>query len=288
MSTPSIAGEKYPQIKKYIKIIFMKFLFLTRILFLLIFAWPNKSIGQSYLTLNTLYNLCLFTDPNDIKDDVNGYGYFSDELQGTYKDNFGNELSFGTIDDKLNIFYKIKLSPAVIIKIKKDLDDDSYFVLNGNDEKTKYYSSFNGRFQIISFKEANYWKFSVSEKSKSDINFARTEKPNTIDVSSYSNHTRVFLKKGNIVTLKASGEITLGPFAGTTGPEGIEGYTLYNFVQGFKQGSLLGKIGDGEWFLVGNGQTITCQESGDLQLVVNDNDPSNNSGYFYVEYYIKN
>jgi hypothetical protein len=266
----------------------MRSLFLSRVLFLVIFTWSNKCIGQSYLTLNTLYNLCLYTDPNDIKDDVNNYGYFSDDLQGTYKDNSGNELSFGTIDDKLNIFYKIKLTPAVLIKIKKDLDDDSYFVLDEKDGKTNIYSSFNGRFQIIFVKEKTYWKFSVSEKSKSDVNFARTEKPNTIDVSSYSNHTRVFLKKGNILTLKASGEITLGPFAGTTGPEGIEGYTIYDFVQGFKQGSLLGKIGDGEWFLVGNGQTITCQESGDLQLVVNDNDPSNNSGYFYVEYSINN
>ena len=266
----------------------MKFLFLSGILFLLMFTSPAKCIGQSYLTLNTLYNLCLFTDPNDIKDDVNSYGYFSDELQGTYKDKFGNELSFGTIDDNLNIFYKVKLSPGVITTIEKDLIDDSYFVLNGKDGKTKYYSSFNSRFQIISVKEATYWKFSVSEKSKSDINFARIEKPNIIKVSSYSNYTRIFLKKGNTITLKASGEITLGPFAGTTGPEGIEGYTIYNFVPGFKQGSLLGKIGDGEWFLVGNGQTITCEESGDLQLVVNDNDPSNNSGYFDVEYSINN
>ncbi len=266
----------------------MKFLFLIRVLFLLIFTWSNKCIGQTYLTLNTLYNLCLFPDPGDIRDDLNSYGYFSDELQGTYKDNFGNELSFGTIDDKLNIFYKIKLSAGAIIKIEKDLNDDSYFVLNGKDAKTKYYSSFNGRFQIISFKEANFWKLSVSEKSKSDINPARIEKPNIINVSSYSNFTGIFVKKGNIITLKASGSISLGPFAGTTSPEGIEGFTLYNFVPGFKQGSLLGKIGkDGEWFLVGNGQTITCQESGSLYLVVNDNDPSNNSGYFIVEYYIK-
>ena len=265
----------------------MKVLFLIRVFLLLIFTWSNKCIGQSYLTLNTLYNLCVFTDPNDIKDDVNGYGYYSDELQGTYKDNFGNELSFGTIYDKLNIFYKIKLTHDAIIKVEKDLNDDSYFVVTEKDGKTKIYSSFNGRFQIILSKETNYWKFSVSERSKSDINFAQIQKPNIINVSSYSNHTRVFLKKGNIITLKASGEITLGPFAGTTGPEGIEGFTLYNFVQEFKQGSLLGKIGDGEWFLVGNGQTITCQDSGDLQLVVNDNDPSNNTGYFYVEYNIK-
>src|SRR6185312_3966656 len=153
----------------------MKFLFL-----LLILIWSNKSICQTYLTLNTLYNLCLFPDPNDIKEDVNSYGYFSDELQGTYKDNFGNELSFGTIYDKLHIFYKIKLNPEMIIKIEKDLKDDSYFMANENDGKTKLYSSFNGRFLIILSKESNYWKLSVSENSKSDINFALTEKPNII------------------------------------------------------------------------------------------------------------
>lgn len=195
--------------------------FLNSILFLTIFTLSTKCIGQSYLTLNTLYNLSVLTDPNDIKDDVNGYGYYADELQGTYKDNFGNELSFGTIDDRLNIFYKIKLTSKAMSEVEKNLSDESFFVLTEKDGKTKIYASWNGRFQIISDKETNYWKLSVSEKSKSDINFARIEPPNTIQVSSYSNHTRVFLKKGNILTLKASGSIVLGPFAGTTGPEGL-------------------------------------------------------------------
>jgi hypothetical protein len=264
----------------------MKVPFPVGVFLLLIFPGSNNCIGQTYLTLNTLYNLCVFPSPNDIKEDVNSYGYFSDELQGTYKDGFGNELSFGTIDDNLHIFYKIKLTPEAISKVQRDLADDSYFVANEKDGKTKYYSSFNGRFMIILLKEPTYWKFSVSENSKSDINFARVEKPNIIIVSSYSNHTRVFLKKGDVISVKASGSISLGPFAGSTGPEGIEGFTLYNYVQGFKQGSLLGKIGDGDWFLVGKRQTITCRESGDLQLVVNDNEPSNNSGYFDVEYHI--
>jgi len=261
-------------------------LILSKVLFLLIFTCANKCTGQAYMPLNTLYNLCLSPEPEDIKDIVNNYGYFSDDVQGPYKDDFGNELSFGTIEDKLNIFYKVKLSADITSKIQKDLSDDSYFVVTEKDGKTKIYSSFNGRFQIIAFKDANYWKLSVSEKSKEDINFAELLKPNRIIVSSYSNHTRVFLKKGNIITLKASGSVTLGPFAGSTGPEGIDGFTMYNYVQGFKQGSLLGKIGDGDWFLVGHGQTITCQDSGDLQLIVNDLDPSNNSGYFDVQYSI--
>lgn len=267
----------------------MKFLFLKCFLFLFLFTSINKCTGQSYLTLNTLYNLCLYTDPNDIKDDVNSYGYYSDELQGTYRDTAGNELSFGTIDDRLNIFYKVRLKPQIVTEMQNDLNDDSYFVMNETDGKTKIYSSFNGRFQIILAKEGKYWRFSVSEKLKQDINFARIVKPNIIKVSSYSNYTRIFVKMGNTLTLKASGSIVLGPWAGSTGPEGIDGFEAYNFVQGFKQGSLLGKIGDsGEWFLVGNGQTITCEISGDLQLVVNDNDPSNNSGYFDVEYSINN
>ncbi|UAY50976.1 hypothetical protein [Ferruginibacter albus] len=264
----------------------MKSPFAVSIIFLLLFSWSNKCISQSYFTFNNLYNMCLLTTEEDIRDAANSYGYYSDVLEGPYKDNFGNELSFGTIDDMLNMFYKVKLSPGVAAKFENALYDESYFTLNGKDPKTKYYSSFNSRFQIISVKEANYWTFSVSQRSKSDINFTRIEKPNIIKVSSYSNYTTIQLKKGDVVTLKASGEVTLGPFAGTTGPEGIDGYTMYNYVPGFKQGSLLGRIGDGDWFLVGYGQTITCEYSGALQLIVNDNDPSNNSGYFDVEYFI--
>ncbi len=91
--------------------------------------------------------------------------------------------------------------------------------------------------------------------------------------------------KGNRLTLTASGSIGLGLFAGSTSPNGIEGFKLYNYVSNFPHGSLLGKIGkNGNWFLIGKSRTITVNQDGVLYVRVNDRDLSNNTGAYYLEY----
>ncbi|GAB3491319.1 hypothetical protein GCM10027341_04140 [Spirosoma knui] len=89
--------------------------------------------------------------------------------------------------------------------------------------------------------------------------------------------------KGDKITVAASGSITLGFFAGSGDPNGIDGFESYSVARELRHGSLIGRIGDGNWFSVGTLKTFVAPADGPLQLQINDNDPSNNSGSFTVE-----
>lgn len=69
-----------------------------------------------------------------------------------------------------------------------------------------------------------------------------------------------------------------------TGPEGIEEVADETFVvPGLNKYALVGKIGDGDPFLVGSYVHVDCeQETGTLFLIYNDSDFSNNSGSYEV------
>lgn len=110
----------------------------------------------------------------------------------------------------------------------------------------------------------------------------------SFQIDSDSRYSTVSVTKGEIITITASGSIVLGAWAGSGGPEGIDGYTSYNRVEGFRHGSLLVRIGDtGTWEAVGLSKKIVANSSGFLQFMVNDQDPSNNSGSFNVDIVIK-
>ncbi len=104
-----------------------------------------------------------------------------------------------------------------------------------------------------------------------------------VDVSSSSSTTSIQVKAGDRLKLQASGEISLGFFAGSGGPDGIEGYEIYRKVSALRHGALIGRVGDGDWFLVGSGKELVTQTDGILYLEVNDSDPSNNQGKFTVQ-----
>ena len=108
---------------------------------------------------------------------------------------------------------------------------------------------------------------------------------NSLEVDSYTNSTNINIKKGDEISITASGSIVLGAWAGSGGPDGIDGFTSYSRIAGFRHGSLLVRIGDnGEWEAVGTSKTLLANNSGLLQFIVNDGDPSNNSGYFTIEF----
>lgn len=109
----------------------------------------------------------------------------------------------------------------------------------------------------------------------------------TLRVGSYSFSSDVTLKRGQRIRLNATGTVTLGPFAGSSGPAGIDGFGLYRRDDRFSLGALLGRIGDGDWFLVGADASVVAQQDGPLSLRINDLDPANNEGYFEVEYWIE-
>lgn len=252
---------------------------------------PKSVVAQDYFNLNELMNLSTseFSNVYDIADLANQQGYYANELQGTYKDNYGNELSFYKYEGTVYIDYKIKATANAIALFKSDIEDKTYFMFNSNDGKTKYYRSPNGRFSFSIVETKLTWEFTVSENKKGDPSPAYAFEKNKIEVNSYTTYSNIFIKKGDKVYLKATGAIKYGPLAGSGGPEGIDGYEFYSANANFKHGSLLGKIGeDGNWFLIGSYKTFTANDSGKLFLMVNDADPSNNEGSFYIEYGINN
>lgn len=101
--------------------------------------------------------------------------------------------------------------------------------------------------------------------------------------------TEVQIKRGDKVRIHASGQVTFGVFAGSGGPEGIQFMPSYNHFPDSPHGCLMGRIRGstddetGRWFLVGNAAVLTAENSGTLELDVNDNDPGNNTGQFRVE-----
>jgi hypothetical protein len=101
--------------------------------------------------------------------------------------------------------------------------------------------------------------------------------------------TGVVIKRGDKLTFRASGRVSFGVIAGAGGPEGINGFRVYNFIGGadIQHGALLARIkrpnANDAWYYIGKGREITSGVDGTLELSVNDIDTSNNRGSFTVE-----
>jgi hypothetical protein len=104
----------------------------------------------------------------------------------------------------------------------------------------------------------------------------------TYSVDSYTKQVGLSVKKGQKINLSASGQIVLGVFAGSGGPEGIEGFKSYCIEPDFRHGALLIRVGEGKWTAVGSHSSIMADMTGTINFMVNDADPSNNSGDFKV------
>jgi hypothetical protein len=108
--------------------------------------------------------------------------------------------------------------------------------------------------------------------------------PGTLEITGFTDKTHLTLVPGEKVSLKASGSISLGVFAGTSGPAGVAGFRAYNVVSGLPHGALIGRFGSGKWFLVGNGGIFSAPQGGTLRLIINDKDRRNNEGSYLVGY----
>jgi len=95
--------------------------------------------------------------------------------------------------------------------------------------------------------------------------------------------TNIQVNPGDVIELRASGTIVLGPFVGSTGPMGIRGYQNYNIVRGANHGQLVGNIAGNGWFGLEDQIEFSSKWSGTLSLQVNDRDPDNNRGAFSVK-----
>jgi len=181
-----------------------------------------------------------------------------------------------------------------------------FMIRNANEELYKYYvnnyikatDSYDTKNNVYFFKKNNikiatilsdqnlYIALTSLDKtsSKSPEKSKPSSSSGTITVKS-TKLTGIYLNKGDKINLKANGRITLGFFAGATGPEGINGFEIYNIVRNYRHGSLIATIGEnGTWFYVGREATITADTSGYLKLYANDVDPGNNSGSFTINY----
>lgn len=117
----------------------------------------------------------------------------------------------------------------------------------------------------------------------------------TIKVDGYEK-TSVFVKAGEIVELKASGSIKVGSFVGNSHPEGkAEGvFNLslgdYNIIRKFNHAALMYRFDKNEpWkaYDPNSKNSYVPQKDGFLEVEVNDNKQSDNSGYYTVEISVK-
>lgn len=103
----------------------------------------------------------------------------------------------------------------------------------------------------------------------------------TFKTNSYVN-TGIPVKRGDKLTIRASGTVLLGPFAGYAGPAGKQYGITYNFYRDVNHGALIGEIGDTP-FYIGTGTTKEIESSGILTLGLNDTDPGNNVGNLVID-----
>lgn len=202
----------------------------------------------------------------------------------------GDNFSFAVTDD------------GFILIPKKSLELINRFISTATKIGYSYSSTIGSKkiyrknkFIISTGYEEDLGKYYIGISSKSEDNdddisnekvFAKKLPANRLSVDSYTNTTHINVKKGDKISLIASGEVVVGAWAGSSGPDGIQGYESYSCHQDFKHGSLLMKIGNGEWQKAGSSKSYIAQTSGVLQLSINDCEPENNSGAYTVEYHI--
>lgn len=188
--------------------------------------------------------------------------FSADLIQKGYK-------SFGTPSKEARVFVKANFRYYFLIKIVKTAASVGIFYM-----EDEMYDEVNADSRVTG----------ESSPASVENSIARRVGTNKIIVDSHTSGTQITLKSGNVVSISATGTVRLGAFAGVGGPDGINGFTGYNRVDGFRHGALLGRIGDGPWFFVGSNGSFTADRNGSLSLIINDGAVSDNEGSFVVEY----
>lgn len=102
--------------------------------------------------------------------------------------------------------------------------------------------------------------------------------------------TLVKIYSGNIIKIKAVGNIRVGGWVGSSDPDGIKagvaGISLesYNIVRNINHAALMCRIsGENEWNLAGKEIEFIAQNEGYLEFQINDNQQSDNEGKYKVK-----
>jgi hypothetical protein len=118
---------------------------------------------------------------------------------------------------------------------------------------------------------------------KAQDSFVKNTYTFEIKANSYINKTSLKINEGEQIIIKPSGIIVLRGVTGSASPEGKEGFTNCRMDPVFLYGALLYKIGEDDWEIVDPEDTIIAEQTGYLKFMVNDNDPTSNSGQFTVK-----
>jgi len=125
--------------------------------------------------------------------------------------------------------------------------------------------------------------FIYSITCKAQDGFVKNSYTFDVNPNSYVNKTSLKINEGEQVHITASGKIVLRGVTGSATPEGIDGFKNCRMDPVFPFGALLYKIGDDDWNIVDPEDSIIAEQTGYLKLMVNDNDPTTNTGRFTVK-----
>lgn len=103
----------------------------------------------------------------------------------------------------------------------------------------------------------------------------------TVSANQQWTPTGLNVRRGETLNLRATGEIKFGP--ASSSPAGSGEINQANPVPTVPTGALIGRIGNGQPFLIGNQTQIQAPAAGQLFLGVNDSHLPDNSGAFQVE-----
>jgi hypothetical protein len=96
--------------------------------------------------------------------------------------------------------------------------------------------------------------------------------------------TNLTVRRGEPLTITATGDIRIGGGANMSGGPGGAGETNPgNPLPGVPTGALIGRINNGRPFLIGTQTSVTAPEAGQLFLGINDSHFPDNQGNFQVE-----
>lgn len=96
--------------------------------------------------------------------------------------------------------------------------------------------------------------------------------------------TGLNVRRGEPLTINASGEIRItSPNGITSSPAGSSDTNPGNPLPGVPTGALIGRIGNGQPFLIGNQSQVQAPAAGQLFLGINDSNFGDNEGAFQVQ-----
>ncbi len=202
-------------------------------------------------------------------------------ITGTIKDAKTNQLLEG-INVKILSTSQANKIPVVktdkygtfIIYLKKDvLGPDKYVEFIFSDDKNLYFSK----------------KETKNIAAPFDVLLDKGGKAYDLNINTYM-RSSIDVSPGDLILIKATGSIKVGPWVGHSDPNGRTGgfanadLSHYNIVPEFNHAALLYRMsGESEWQYAGKEIEFYAQSSGFLEFEVNDNDQGNNSGAYKVK-----